>query len=134
MTSYGDICGGDGEEAFTSRFRVRTFPHPGHHFMVGCPTLIYRNPVGSSGAVGTLMLSYINQAGSLTTFTETLEATDADNGLQQKVLTLDGAQQADLAVLDVRVSLSYDTPFLSNVQPSIDAFLIPVTEKEAIAQ
>lgn len=133
LVSYGDICGGDGSEAFTSRFRVRTFPHPGHHFMVGCPTIIYRNPVGNSGAVGTFMVNYINQDGSFTTFSEELEATDADNGVQQKMLTFDGAQQY-LKVLDVRATLSYDTPFVSNVQPSIDAFMIPVTEKETYAQ
>lgn len=135
LTAYGDICGGDGPEAFTSRFRVRKFPTPGHNFIVGAATMIYRSPTGTAvgAAVGTAMLSYLNQNGAISTFSKTLEATDPDNGLQQRVMVFDGAQQ-DLSVLDVRMTISYDKPFLSNVQPSIDAFMIPVTEKETYAQ
>lgn len=132
LTSYGDVCGGDADEPFTSRFRVRRFPMPGHRFMVGAPTVIYRSPTGAS-ATGTLTLSYLNQDAEIATFTKTLTATDPDNGLQQEVLTFDGAQFEDLSVLDVRFILSYDEPFTSNVQPSIDAFMIPVTEKAAYA-
>ena len=133
LTAYGDICGGDANEPFTSRFRVRRFPTPGHRFMVGAPTLIYRSPTGATSD-GTLMVSFVNQDGQIETFTRTLTPTDPDNGLQQVVLNIDEAQFEDLTVLDVRVTLSYDTPFTSNVQPSIDAFMIPVTEKATYAQ
>ena len=134
LVSYGDVCGGDGDEPFTTRFRVRKFPTPGHRFMIGAPTFIYRSPTGESAAVGTLMLSYIDQNAELQTFSRTLEATDADNGVQQKVAVIDGAQFENMTALDVRVTLSYSEPFTSNVQPSIDAFLFPVTEKETYAQ
>lgn len=133
VTSYGDICGGDAAEPFTSRFRVRKFPTPGHKFMVGAATMIYRSPSGSN-ATGTFMLSYVDQNGEIATFSKELTPTDPDNGLQQRVLTFDGAQFENLDVLDVRGTLSYDVPFLSNVQPSIDAFMIPVTEKATYAQ
>jgi hypothetical protein len=133
LTAYGDICGGDATEPFTSRFRVRKFPTPGHRFMVGAPTIIYRSPTGIT-ATGTLMLTFLDQNANLQTFSKTLTATDADNGLQQVVGMFDGAQFENMSVLDVRLTLSYSAPFTSNVQPSIDAFLIPLTEKETYAQ
>ncbi len=133
LASYGDVCGGDAADPFTSRFRIRKFPTPGHRFMMGAPTLIYRSPT-SDTAVGTLMVSILDQNELTQTFTETLDNTDSDNGLQQKVLCIDGAQFEDLTVLDIRVSLSYDETFTSNVQPSIDAFMIPITEKATYAQ
>lgn len=134
ILSCGDICGVDGATAFTSRLRVRKFPTPGHHFQVGCPTLIYRNPVGSSGVTGTLTVSYLNQNQVINTKTKRLEPTDQDDPLDQITLKLDGMQHADLAVLDVRVEVSHDGPFATSLPPSIDAFVIPVTEKETYAQ
>jgi hypothetical protein len=134
LVACGDVCGVDGATAFTSRFRVRKFPTPGHKFMVGAPTLIYRNPVGTSGAVGTLTVSYLNQNAALVSDTVTLAATDQDNPTQVKVVTLDGLQYGDLDVLDVRATLSYDASFATSIPPSIDAFMIPVTEKETYAQ
>lgn len=133
LTAYGDICGGDAGEPFTSRFRVRKFPTPGHRFMVGAPTIIYRSPTGDA-AVGTLMLSYINEREEFATFSETLVSAPADDALHQEILCIDGAQFEDLTVLDVRITLSYDAMFTSNVQPSIDAVLIPLTEKATYAQ
>lgn len=134
ILACGDVCGVDGSTAFTSRFRVRKFPTPGHYFQVGCPTMIYRNPVGTSGAVGTVAVSYFNQRGTEVSSTKLLEATDQDDPLDQKVHTFDGLQNENLAVLDVRVTLSYDASFASSVPPSIDAFMIPVTERETYAQ
>jgi hypothetical protein len=134
LVACGDVCGVDGATAFTSRFRVRKFPTPGHKFMVGAPTLIYRNPVGTSGAVGTLTVSYLNQNAALVSDTVTLESTDQDNPTQVKVVTLDGLQYGDLDMLDVRATLSYDMSFATSIPPSIDAFMIPVTEKETYAQ
>ena len=36
----------------------------------------------------------------------------------------------DLGVLDVRMVLSYDGPFMSSIPPSLDAIMIPLTEQE----
>jgi hypothetical protein len=135
ILAYGDICGVDGATAFTSRFRVRKFPTPGHQFMVGSPTLIYRNPVGLSGVTGTLTVDLLNQNTTLVTSgPKMLEATDQDDPLDQKVLALDGMDHGELTVLDVRITLAYDGPFATALPPSIDAFMIPVTEKETQTQ
>jgi hypothetical protein len=40
----------------------------------------------------------------------------------------------NLDVLDVRITLSYNGSFATALPPSIDAFLIPVTEKDPYAQ
>jgi hypothetical protein len=90
--------------------------------------------VGTSGAVGTLTVSYLNQNAALVSDTVTLESTDQDNPTQVKVVTLDGLQYGDLDMLDVRATLSYDMSFATSIPPSIDAFMIPVTEKETYAQ
>lgn len=134
LVANGDVCGVDGPTSFTSRMRVRKFPTPGHFFRIGCPTVIYRNPVGTSGVTGTLMVSYLRQDDVIDTQTVTLEATDADNSVQQVMKSIDGMMQADLGVLDVRLTLSYDGDFLSSVPPSIDAFMIPMSEQEGYAQ
>jgi hypothetical protein len=134
LVACGDVCGVDGATAFTSRFRVRKFPTPGHKFMVGAPTIIYRNPVGTSGVTGTLSVSYLNQNATIATSTITLEATDQDNPTQVKVKTLDGLAFDALDLLDMRATLSYDGSFTTSMPPSIDAFMIPVTEKESYAQ
>lgn len=134
LVACGDVCGVDGATAFTSRFRVRTFPTPGHKFMVGNPTIIYRNPIGTSGVTSTLAVSYINQNAAVVTQSITLEATDQDNPTQVKVKTLDGLQYDGLDVLDVRATLSHSGSFATSIPPSIDAFMIPVTQKETLAQ
>jgi hypothetical protein len=133
LVSEGDVCGTDGGSALTTRFRVRKFPTPGHKFMVGCPTFIYRSPTGDD-ATGTLTVSYLDQGNTIVTSSATLTATDADNPVQQRVLTLDGMARDNLDALDVRVVWSYDAGFESSIPPSIDAFMIPVSQKEPIAQ
>lgn len=134
LVACGDVCGVDGATAFTSRFRVRKFPTPGHKFMVGAPTMIYRSPTGTSGVTGTAMISFLNQNGTAETRTKTLTATDQDNPTQQRVTTFDSLQMGDLDVLDVRLTVSYNGAFATSIPPSIDAFMIPVTEKETITQ
>ena len=129
LMASGDVCGVDGPDSFTSRLRVRKYPTPGYFFRVGSPTVIYRSPVGSTGVTGTLMASYLRQDDEIVTKSYTLEATDQDNPVQQVMLTMDGMDQADLGVLDVRFTLSYDGSFTSSVPPSIDAFSIPVWEQ-----
>jgi hypothetical protein len=103
--------------------------------MVGSPTLIYRNPVGLSGVTGTLTVDFLNHNTTLVTSgPKMLEATDQDDPLDQKVLALDGMDHGELTVLDVRITLAYDGPFATALPPSIDAFMIPVTEKETQTQ
>lgn len=136
VLSHGDVCGVDGSTAFTSRFRARTFPTPGHKFMVGCPTLVYRNPVGTSGITNTLTVTYVNHKGATVASSGnvTLTATDQDDPLDQVTLPLDGMDAADLDVLDVRVTLVASGGYATALPPAIDAFLIPVLEKETYAQ
>jgi hypothetical protein len=135
ILASGDVCGVDGSTAFTSRFRVRKFPTPGHRFIVGAPTLIYRNPVGDSGVTGTLTVEYLNHRGtSAVSGPRLLKATTQDDPLDQEVVTLDGLDHGDLDVLDVRITLVYSGSFATSIPPSIDAFMIPVTEKETYAQ
>lgn len=134
ILARGDVCGVDGATAFTTRFRVRKFPTPGHHFRVGAPTFIYRSPTGTSGAVGTLSVEFLNQNAAGMSDSETLTATDQDDPLDQVTLTLDKLQHGSLKVFDMRVSLSYDIAFATAIPPSIDAFMIPVTEEETYAQ
>jgi hypothetical protein len=136
ILACGDVCGVDGSTAFTSRFRVRKFPTPGHHFIVGAPTLVYRNPVGDSGVTGSLTVEYLNQKGTAAiSGPRLLKATVQDDPLDQEVITLDGLDHGDkLAVLDVRITLIYSGSFATSIPPSIDAFMIPVTEKDGYAQ
>lgn len=134
ILACGDVCGVDGATSFTSRFRLRKFPTPGHDFRVGAPTFIYRSPTGTSGATGTMTLSFIDEKGVPETKVLTLEATAQDDPLDQKVLQCDGLQRDLLKVLDLQVSLSYDIAFATAIPPSIDAFLMPVTEEAAYVQ
>ena len=134
LIASGDICGVDGATSFTSKMRVRKYPTPGHRFMVGSPTIFYRSPTGTSSVTGTLAASYLREDNEIVTKSYTLTATDADNPVQQHMLEMDGMQQADLGVLDVRFTLSYSGSFLSSIPPSIDAILIPISEKETYAQ
>jgi hypothetical protein len=134
VLSVGDVCGLDGAEPFTAQFRVRAFPTPGHTFSVGAPTIIYRNPVGDSGVAGQITITLIDQAGLATASTRTLLPTDQDDPLQQQVLTCDGLQHDDLTVLDLRVAMTHEDGFSSALPPSIDAFVLPVTERETLAQ
>lgn len=106
---------------------------PGNFFRVGSPTVIYRSPTGTTGVTGTLTASYLREDDEIVTKSYTMLATDTDNPVQQKFATFDGMDQADIAVLDVRLTLSYDGPFTSSVPPSIDAFMIPVWEQETYA-
>lgn len=133
LMAAGDACGVDGPDSFTSKLRVRKYPMPGYKFRVGCPTVIYRSPTGTTGVIGTLMVSYLRQDDEIVTKSYTMEATDTDNPVQQHMVTFDGMDQADLGVLDVRFTLSYDGSFVSSVPPSIDAFMIPVWEQETYA-
>lgn len=133
MLSAGDVCGVDGSTAFTSKLRIRKFPTPGHHFTVGAPTIVYRNPVGTSGAVGTFTLSYLNQNAATVSQSIALTATDQDDPLDQVMVTLDGIDH-NVTVLDVRATLSHDISYATALPACIDAILIPITEKETYAQ
>lgn len=134
ILACGDVCGVDGATAFTSAFRIRKFPTPGKHFRVGAATIIYRSPTGTSGAVGTMTLSFINEKGVAETKTKTLDATPQDDPLAQKVLEFDGLQKDLLKVFDLRVTLAYDISFATAIPPSIDAFFLPITEEAAYVQ
>lgn len=134
LVALGDTCAGDGENVFTTKVRVRKYPKPGHFFRVGCPTVFYRSPSGTTSTVGTLMVSYIRQDEVISSQSLTLTATDRDNSVQQKMATLDGLMQGDMGAIDLRMTLSYTAEFLSSMPPSVDAIVIPVTEQEGYAQ
>lgn len=134
ILACGDVCGVDGTTPFTSTFRVRKFPTPGHRFTVGAPTVIYRNPVGTSGVRATLTVSLLDQHQNAVSDDFALSPTDQDDPIDQQVLTCDGIQHGDLTVLDLRMTLTHSGPFETAIPPSLDAVMIAIAEKESYAQ
>jgi hypothetical protein len=64
-----------------------------------------------------------------------LEATDDDNGIAIKQVTLESLEAADVSTLSVRAYLSYSgTAFSSVTTPSIDAIQVPYKTQEPLAQ
>jgi hypothetical protein len=134
MLSLGDQCALDGDgEPFVSRIRVRRYAAPGHHFEVGSPTLIYRNPIGDTRTVGTLTVEYIRDDGVVMAESKTMEPTPQDDPTVQKRAVFSRLQMDNALVLDVRITLSYDVGFLSAITPSVDAVIVPQKQQEALA-
>lgn len=119
----------------TTRYRRAFTAEQGRKVTAGNPTVWYTNPQGATTGTMTLQLSYIRDDEDTITQSVTLAATDDENGVASRRITLESVQAADVSVLDVRASLSYSgTAFASVAAPAIHAIQIPILWQEYLAQ
>ena len=137
LGSWGTTIGTDTGSAYTSRVRWRGIVHDeGHRVSVGAPTVVYRDPSASQSANATITVAYVREDGE--TVTESRAAVDGltaqtvHDPLSIRTMAFEGLQLADIDVLDVRVSMTYDAGFYSAVLPGVDCIRIPYTVQESL--
>ncbi len=125
----------DIDQPFTATARFRKVFKLGYKTTVGCPTVWYRNPQGTTPGTLTLTATYTRDFTEQRTQSVALPATDFGNGIAVSRYTFEGISQADASVLDLTLSLAYaGTPYVSETTPTIDAVVVPYTVGEALAQ
>jgi hypothetical protein len=137
LFKWGGRTGLDAAAAYvvTARYRKAFAAERGSKVTAGNPTIWYRNPIGTAVGATTLQVSYIRDDTETQTQSVVLDATDDENGIASRRVTLESLASADVSVLDVRLSLSYAGDAAQTVAaPAIDAIQIPIKWQEHLAQ
>lgn len=116
----------DIDQPFTATARYRKVFKPGYTATVGCPTVYYRNPMGTTAGTLTLTATYTRNFSEQRTQSVELPPTDFGNRMAFGIYTFEGLSSADVSVLDLTLDLNYvGAPYVSEMTPSLECVVVP---------
>jgi len=125
----------DIDQPFNAIARYRKIFKPGYKATVGCPTVYFCNPMGTSEGVLSLTLTYVRDFNEERSQTVELPVTTYASRIAFGVYTFEGISSADVSVLDVVLTMRYEgKPYPSPVTPSVACVVVPYLTSEALAQ
>ena len=125
----------DIDQPFNATARYRKIFKPGYKATIGCPTVYFCNPMGTSGGVLSLTCTYVRDFLEERTQTVELPPTVYASRIAFGVHTFEGVHSADVSVLDVVLTMRYEgIPYASPVTPSVACVVVPYLTSEALAQ
>ena len=125
----------DIDQPFNTTARYRKIFKPGYKATIGCPTVYFCNPMGSSEGILSLTLTYVRDFSEERSQTVALPPTTYASRIAFGVHTFEGISSADVSVLDVVLTMRYEgIPYASPVTPSVACVVVPYLTSEALAQ
>jgi hypothetical protein len=125
----------DIDQPFNATARYRKIFKPGSKATVGCPTVYFCNPMGSSDGVLSLTFTYVRDFVEERSQTVELPPTTYASRIAFGVYTFEGISSADVSVLDVVLTMRYEGhAYASPVTPSVACVVVPYLTSEALAQ